>query len=191
MKGKKLYDRDAAQTERLTGQNVRGLTTLKLEKVIQFMKDHRVLVTCLMETWQVTPNGMLEEEIDGFLILHHGETTRSCKRGRNGVAIILSPAARAANFCTAMTAEYSLWFWLSKMQKLSRCVVLTHLTAVQAQRFDNPSTTKWLFKPAVAKVPRTCWQYSSMQTLRQEWAYTRVTSLQVHHAPWGLGANGT
>ena len=66
MKGKKLYDRDAAQTERLTGQNVRGLTTLKLEKVIQFMKDHRVLVTCLMETWQVTPNGMLQEEIDGF-----------------------------------------------------------------------------------------------------------------------------
>ena len=76
----------------------------------------------------------------------------------------------AANFCTAMTAEYSLWFWLSKMQKLSRCL----------------STIKWLFKPAVAKVPRTCWHYSSMQTLLQEWA-----SLQAHHAPWGLGTSGT
>ena len=36
------------------------------------------------------------EELDGFLIIHHGETAKSCNRGRNGVAIILNPEARAA-----------------------------------------------------------------------------------------------
>ena len=30
---------------------------LKLEKVAQFNKEQRPLVTCLMETWRVTPNG--------------------------------------------------------------------------------------------------------------------------------------
>ena len=85
-----------AAAARLTGQNVRGLTTLKLEKLIQFMKEQRLLVICLMETWRVTKQGLEIDEIDGFLILHHGETAKSCNRGRNGVAIILSPEARAA-----------------------------------------------------------------------------------------------
>ena len=85
-----------AAAARLTGQNVRGLTTLKLEKLIQFMKSQRLLITCLMETWRVTKQGLEIEEIDGFLIIHHGEPEKSCNRGRNGVAIILSPEARAA-----------------------------------------------------------------------------------------------
>jgi hypothetical protein len=85
-----------AAAARLTGQNVRGLTTLKLEKLVQFMKEQRLLITCLMETWRVTKQGLEIEEIDGFLIIHHGETAKSCNRGRNGVAIILSPEARVA-----------------------------------------------------------------------------------------------
>ena len=85
-----------AAAARLTGQNVRGLTTLKLEKLVQFMKEHRLLITCLMETWRVTKQGLEIKEIDGFLIIHHGETDKSCNRGRNGVAIILSPEARVA-----------------------------------------------------------------------------------------------
>jgi exonuclease III len=85
-----------AAAARLTGQNVRGLTTLKLEKLVQFMKEQRLLITCLMETWRVTKQGLEVEEIDGFLIIHHGETAKSCNRGRNGVAIILSPEARVA-----------------------------------------------------------------------------------------------
>ena len=85
-----------AAAARLTGQNVRGLTTLKLEKLVQFMKEQRLLLTCLMETWRVTKQGLEIEEIDGFLIIHHGESAKSCNRGRNGVAIILSPEARAA-----------------------------------------------------------------------------------------------
>jgi len=60
------------------------------------MKEQRLLVTCLMETWRVTPQGWESEEMDGFLIIHHGETARLCNRGRNGVAIILSPEARVA-----------------------------------------------------------------------------------------------
>ena len=81
----------------LYGQNVRGLTTLKLTKVIQFMKDRRILVAALQETWRVTKDGVeMEETPDGYLIIHHGEAKRSCKRGRNGVAIILSPEARMA-----------------------------------------------------------------------------------------------
>ena len=87
---------NAAPAARLTGQNVRGLSHLKLEKVVQFMKERRLLVTCLMETWRVTPDGVVIEEMDGFLIIHYGETAKSSNRGRNGVAIILSPEARAA-----------------------------------------------------------------------------------------------
>ena len=95
MRGK-LLDRESRSAMRLTGQNVRGLTSLKPEKIIQFMKDRGILVTSLMGTWRVTSNGVEIEELDGFLILHHGEATKSCKRGRNGVAIVLSPEARAA-----------------------------------------------------------------------------------------------
>ena len=42
------------------------------------------------------PQGWYSEDIDGFLVIHHGETAQSCNRGRSGVAIILSPEARAA-----------------------------------------------------------------------------------------------
>jgi len=41
---------NAAPSARLTGQNVRGPSQLKLEKVAQFMKEQLPLVTCLMET---------------------------------------------------------------------------------------------------------------------------------------------
>ena len=60
------------------------------------MKRQRLLITAIMETWRVTKQEMEIEEIDGFLIIHHGETAKSCNRGRNGVTIILSPEARAA-----------------------------------------------------------------------------------------------
>jgi len=80
---------------RLTGQNVRGLTSLKLAKVCQFMKDRDIQVACLAETWRVTPNGVeFEVTEDGCLVFHHGETEKSCARGKKGVAIILSPKVR-------------------------------------------------------------------------------------------------
>ena len=51
----------------LYGQNVRGLTTLKLAKVIQFMKDRRILGAALQETWRVTKDGVeIEETPDGY-----------------------------------------------------------------------------------------------------------------------------
>lgn len=81
---------------RLTGQNVRGLTNLKLEKTIQFMRSRDISVTCLVETWKVTPSGVEIQDLDGCLIIHHGESTKTCKRGRCGVAIILRKEARAS-----------------------------------------------------------------------------------------------
>ena len=68
---------DVAPAARFTGQNVRGPSQLKLEKVAQFMKEQRLLITCLMETWRVAPKGRKLEEMGGFLIIHHhGETAR-------------------------------------------------------------------------------------------------------------------
>ena len=90
------YDIGSRSATRLAGQNVRGLTQLKLSKVVQFMGDRKISISCLQETWQVTPDGTEILEMDGFLIIHHGEKTKSCKRGRNGVTIILDSKARAA-----------------------------------------------------------------------------------------------
>jgi hypothetical protein len=70
MKGK-LYDRMSRSAFRLAGQNVRGLTSLKLAKVCQFMKDRDIQVACLAERWRVTPNGVEFEvtENSGFKII--------------------------------------------------------------------------------------------------------------------------
>ena len=46
----------------LYGQKVRGLTTLKLAKVIQFMEDWRILGAALQQTWRVTKDGTEIEE---------------------------------------------------------------------------------------------------------------------------------
>ena len=66
---------NAALAARFNGQNVRELSKLKLENVAQFMKEQRPLISCLMETWRLTPGGWESEEIDGFFIVDHGETT--------------------------------------------------------------------------------------------------------------------
>ena len=96
MRGK-LSDLGGGSAMPLFGRNVRGLTTLKLTKVFQFMKARRILVAALQETWRATEDGVeVEETPDGNLIIHHGEAKRSCKRGRNGASIILSPKARTA-----------------------------------------------------------------------------------------------
>ena len=81
---------------RLVTQNVRGLTNEKLEMIIHTMKDRGIHAAALQETWAAVPSGRDNEEIDGFLIIWHGETVRSCTRGRLGVVIILSPVARLA-----------------------------------------------------------------------------------------------
>ena len=59
---------NAASAARLTGGNLRGPSQLKLERVAQFMKEQRPLVTCLMVTWRVTPQGLEMEEMGGFLV---------------------------------------------------------------------------------------------------------------------------
>ena len=91
-----LYDWEIRSATRLTGQGLRGFISLKLIKVVQFMMDRAISLACLMETLQVTPNGCEAQELDGFPIVHHGEKEKICRRGRNDMANIHSPEARAA-----------------------------------------------------------------------------------------------
>ena len=91
-----LYDWESRSATRLTGQSVRGFISLKLKEVVQFMMDRAILLAYLIETWQGTPNGCEAQELDGFPIVHHGEKEKICRRGRNDMANIRSPEARAA-----------------------------------------------------------------------------------------------
>ena len=78
-------------------KNVRGLTNLKLAELCQLMEDGGIQVACLAETWRVTPSGSTTEDTrGGYLIIHYGQRTKTCARGRIGMAIVLSPKARAA-----------------------------------------------------------------------------------------------
>ena len=52
--------KDAASFTAVT-QNLRGLTTKKLEIIIKNMEDKAVDITVLQETWKVTPTGVAIE----------------------------------------------------------------------------------------------------------------------------------
>ena len=91
-----LYDWESRLATRLTGRSVRGFISLKLIKVAQFMMDRAILLACLIEAWQMTPNGCDAQELDGFPIVHHGEKEKICRRGGNDMANLHSPEARAA-----------------------------------------------------------------------------------------------
>ena len=65
-----LFDLGGGSAMPLYGQKVRGLTTLKLAKVIQFMKDWRILGAALQETWRVTKDGAEIEENPGWVFYH-------------------------------------------------------------------------------------------------------------------------
>ena len=93
---RELNDWESRSATRLTGQNVRGFVSLKLKMVVQFMMDRAISLACLMETWQLTPNGCEAQELDGFPVVHHGEKENICRRGRNDMAIIHSLKARVA-----------------------------------------------------------------------------------------------
>ena len=92
-----LYDLEGYLVMQLSGQNVRGRTNLNSAKLCQFMEDGGTQGACLAETWRGTPSGVATEETSGgYLTTHHGQRTKTCARGRNGVAIVLTPKARAA-----------------------------------------------------------------------------------------------
>ena len=67
---------NAAPAARLTGQNVRDILATEARKGGPVHEGAAAPVTCLMETWRVTPKGWESEDMDGFLIIHHGETAR-------------------------------------------------------------------------------------------------------------------
>ena len=64
---------DALCLRRAKGPTVskgEGLTTLKLAKVIQFMKDWRILGAALQETWRVTKDSVESEENPSWVSYH-------------------------------------------------------------------------------------------------------------------------
>ena len=64
-----------APAARLTGQNARGPSQLKLVKVVQFMKEQRLLTTCLMETCRRTGVGQWRSAQPGSLNGGRSSTT--------------------------------------------------------------------------------------------------------------------
>ena len=44
------------------------------------MMDRAIPLACLMETWQMTPNGCEAQELDGFPIVYHRENERISRR---------------------------------------------------------------------------------------------------------------
>ena len=58
--------KDAASFTAVT-QNLRGLTTKKLEIIIKNMEDKAVDITVLQETWEVTPTGVAIEELGKYI----------------------------------------------------------------------------------------------------------------------------
>ena len=69
---------------RLVTQNVRGLTPEKLEMIIYTMKDRGIHAAALQKALAAVLSGRDNDETDGFLIIWHGMTVRSCNRGRLG-----------------------------------------------------------------------------------------------------------
>ena len=75
------------------GHNVQGLKDDKLEEVVEHMKQRKIWLYAVQETWRV---GDFQMESDGFLFINHGYPERRCNRGSGGVGFVLSPEARKA-----------------------------------------------------------------------------------------------
>ena len=73
-------------------QNVQGLKSnarsINLDDIVQNVINRNLSVYCIQETWL---DGNFIKEIEGYTVFHHGLVKQVCKRGQNGVAIILSP----------------------------------------------------------------------------------------------------
>ena len=62
--------------------------SINLDAIVQNMIHRNLSVYCIQETWL---DGNFIKEIEGYTVFHHGLVKQVCKRGHNGVAIILSP----------------------------------------------------------------------------------------------------
>ena len=62
--------------------------SINLDAIVQNMIHRNLSVYCIQETWL---DGNFVKEIEVYTIFHHGLEKKVCKRGQNGVAIILSP----------------------------------------------------------------------------------------------------
>ena len=77
----------------IISQNVRGFSHEKEEELIGRLKERSVWAACLQETWRVSTRSW---ENSGFIFVHNGLEQKPCRRGAQGVAIVLSPEARHA-----------------------------------------------------------------------------------------------
>jgi hypothetical protein len=71
--------KDAASFTAVT-QNLRGLTTEKLEIIIKNMEGKAIDITVLQETWKATPTGVAIEELGNAANLAARRTAASCHR---------------------------------------------------------------------------------------------------------------
>ena len=81
---------------RFVSHNCRGLNDKKkdgIEAYVEWAINGRIYATGLQETWR---EGTNTESNNGWLLVTHGLKTKICKRGSQGVAILLSPEAKAA-----------------------------------------------------------------------------------------------
>ena len=81
---------------RFVSHNCRGLNDKKkdgIEALVEWATTGRIYATGLQETWR---EGTNTESNNGWLLVTHGLKTKICKRGSQGVAILLSPEAKLA-----------------------------------------------------------------------------------------------
>ena len=84
---------------RFLTHNVRGLKSdsVRFDGYVEWARKKDVFVASLQETWmdgEAVMEGMAD--YPGWTFLHHGLKNKVCKRGSQGVGILLSPVATAA-----------------------------------------------------------------------------------------------
>ena len=84
---------------RFLTHNVRGLNSdsVRFDGYVEWARKKDVFVASLQETWmdgEAVMEGMAD--YPGWTLLRHGLKNKVCKRGSQGVGILLSPVATAA-----------------------------------------------------------------------------------------------
>ena len=96
-----IWGRPSDPVKRVVSQNVRGLRDKnadKQEALVEWAKSKHVFVACLQEVWRTGTT--TEDNIEvkglptGWALITHGLKTAVCKRGSQGVGILLSPEAK-------------------------------------------------------------------------------------------------
>ena len=89
-------ERSNDPVKRFVSHNCRGLNDKQKDRIeawVEWGRTKKVHAACLQETWRA---GGGEETNQGWMLIHHGLKEPVCKRGSQGVAVLLSPEAKVA-----------------------------------------------------------------------------------------------